>query len=143
MKIAFTFMAMLIVALAAQSQRPVASLGLEKSVTGMEYGAMALYRTKAQWGFGGFYQTELPKKSEGLKGANTFYGAVLYAPVMKSQKINFYMNIRLGVVNKTFVIITPGLETELIFSKRVSLGLGMGFRKSYPALAARIYTRIL
>jgi hypothetical protein len=124
------------------SQRMMLTPGVEKTVSEYQYGATLLLQTNKKWGLGGFYQTGISKEEEGTVKKNPFYGAVLYAPLSKTDKINFYATLRCGVVNENFVVIVPGLETQLRLFKNFQAGFGMGYRMGYPSVSCKIYTSI-
>jgi len=115
---------------------------IEKTVTGNQYGSQLLWETKGQWGFGGFYQTAWQQTTEGVQTVNPFYGITVNAPVMKSDKINFYFNIRGGVVNQHFLAIAPGLETKLKISRILGVSALMSVRMTYPSAALKIYVTL-
>jgi|GEM_PF-1315733 hypothetical protein len=117
----------------AYSQQVRIAPFIEKTVAGNQYGTQLLFQTKNKWNFGGFYQTSLQHSSEGIQSANPFFGIAVSAPLVKSEKINFQFNTRCGIVNQLFVVVVPGLETELKVSKTISLSTLMSIRMSYPS----------
>ena len=119
----------------------VSPLG-EKTVSGWQYGAALSFSTKSKWSFGGFYQQDMLTKVEsGLQPAN-FYGLTVNAPLAKCDKLNFYFNTRLGLANQYFVVLVPGLETELNLTKRFSVSTLMSVRMSYPSAALKVNIRL-
>lgn len=122
------------------SQHLVTSLQLEYTVTGPHYGASLTYETGKLWGLGGFLQEAAP--SDDAATQDRFYGAVLQAPLVKSQKLSFLALLRGGFVNDKFLVIIPGLETRIDLGKRVALSAGMSFRKSYPALSSKLSLKL-
>lgn len=141
-KTLFILIGFLLAASMAFSQQFKLAPTVEKTVAGNQYGSLLMYQNKRQWGFGGFYQTSLQRNSEGIHVHNQFYGIVINAPLVKSDKMNFYFNTRCGLVNQFIVVVAPGLETELKISKLISIAAAMSLRMTYPSAAARIYFKI-
>ena len=141
-KIFLMFTGSLLAVSMAFSQQLKMAPTVEKTVAGNQYGSLLMYQNKSQWCFGGFYQTSLLRNSEGIHSINQFYGIVFNAPIVKSDKINFYFNARCGLVNQFSMVIAPGVETEINISKSISIGVAMSLRMTYPSAAARIYFKI-
>ncbi len=115
---------------------------VEKTVTGTQYGAILNFRTKSNWGFGTFYQTTAFTNPEGAQTSNPFWGISVSAPLAKADKINFYFNTRVGIVNQYFLVATPGLETEIRISKAIRISTMMSMRMSYPSALAWVSIKI-
>jgi len=114
---------------------------VEKTVAGTQYGSMLVFRSRGLWSFGGFYQSTLQEGVDGLRPAN-FCGLTVAAPLMKSGRMNFYGNVRAGLVDQTFVAVVPGLETELKLSRKFSLAATMSIRMTYPSAGVKLYIRL-
>ncbi|HCW08249.1 MAG TPA: hypothetical protein DGG95_12885 [Cytophagales bacterium] len=128
-------------AVAAKAQHVLASPIIEKTIAGNQYGGQLLLETKSQWGFGVFYLKSL-QRSEGGQSYYPFYGASLNAPLIKSGKIHFFLNVRAGFVNTNFFVIAPGFETRLAVTKSVSLSLLSSIRMQSPSTALRINIKL-
>jgi len=141
-KISFTLIVLLSFLKVSYSQRIILSGILEKTVAGNQYGAQLACRTKSSWNFGGFYQESMLIKSDGAASRNPFYGITASVPLVKSDKLDFYFNTRAGIVNQFFFAVVPGLETELKFSKVLSLSALMSVRMSYPSALFKVNIKI-
>ena len=108
------FFEMLFFVVVANSQHLLIAPTIEKTIAGNQYGSQLSFETKGQWNVGGFYQTSWQQTTEGIKFINPFYGITINAPLAKSERINFYVNVRAGVVNQRFLVVAPELETKLI-----------------------------
>ena len=126
----------------ATAQQLVVSPMTEKAVTGWQVGTVIKFQTKGKWALGGFYQTSITPNVEDEKVKDTFYGAAVYAPIVRTNKLVFYINLRGGVVNEKFVAIAPGLETEINLFKNLSLAFGTSVRMQYPSATARINLKL-
>jgi hypothetical protein len=138
-KIALVIFETLFFVVLANGQRIILVSTIEKTVVGNQYGLQLLLQTKSQWNFGGFYQTAWQQTTEGVQTVNPFYGICVNAPLAKSDKINFYFNLRGGVVNQFFLAVAPGLETKLKISKIIGISTLMSIRMSYPSASLKIY----
>lgn len=127
---------------ATMAQQLVISPMTEKSVAGWQVGSVIKFQTKGKWSLGAFYQTSLTANVEDENIKDTFYGAVVYAPLVRTDKLIFYVNLRGGVVNEKFVAITPGIETEINLFKNLSFALGTSIRMQYPSATARINLKL-
>ncbi|MBS1509010.1 MAG: hypothetical protein JSS79_20400 [Bacteroidetes bacterium] len=115
---------------------------VEKTVAGNQYGSLLVFQTKRLWSIGGFYQSSVTRTSEGIQTSNPFYGVSISAPLVRSGKINLLANGRVGVVNEDFLVVVPGLETEVKISRSISVSSLMSIRMSYPSAALRIAIKI-
>jgi len=130
---------MLFFVIVANAQHVLLVPTIEKAVGGNQYGSQLLFEVKNQWSFGGFYQTSLRLNPDGEQTLNEFYGVAINAPLVKSDKINFYFNVRGGVVNQHFLVVVPGLETKLKISRRLGVSTLMSVRMTYPSASLKIY----
>ena len=140
-KIAVTILISFLMTVGYSQQLRFAPL-VEKTVAGTQYGAMLNFRTKSNWGFGTFYQTNAFTNQEGTQTSNPFFGISVSAPLAKTDKINFYFNTRAGIVNQYFLVATPGLETEIKISRVISISTMMSIRMSYPSASAWVSIKI-
>lgn len=125
----------------AQSQNIVVVPGVEQTVTGMQYSVTGIAFTKKLWGAGAFYQNSI--RSGETSSTYSFVGMILYAPIVNTQRIQFFGTVRTGVINKQFVTIVPGVETHIPVSKRFGCIIGTGYRMGYPSLSAKLYWKFL
>ena len=115
---------------------------VEKTVAGNQYGTLLVLQTKKLWSIGGFYQASFTRTAEGVQATNPFYGVSISAPLVRSGKLNLFANGRVGVVNHDFLVVVPGLETEVRITRLISVSALMSVRMSYPSAAARIAIKI-
>ena len=115
---------------------------VEKTITGYEYGSAVAFRTKSQFSFGAFYQGNIARTPERTQVVNPFYGLLLTAPLLKCDRINFHANTRVGFVNKTFMVIVPGIETEIKIFNALSFGIGMSVRKGFVSANGNMKVKI-
>jgi hypothetical protein len=115
------------------------SIGVEKTATRCLYGGALTVETKGKWGMGAFYQTALLNDArESLKLNDAFYGMSFQVPLAKTQKIDFFATIRLGLVNEDFFVAVPGLETRIKTWRKLSTVFSMGYRVGYPAIGLKL-----
>lgn len=141
MKKVVTLIAAMAILFHGKAQHALFSPYIEKTVAGSQYGSQLLFELKSKWSFGGFYQESM-KRSEGDNSLYPFYGATINAPVMKTQRIKFFFNVRAGFVNNYFFAVAPGFETKLSFSNRLSVSLLSSIRMQSPSTALRINIKI-
>lgn len=130
MKAKIVFMVFFSVPVWLSAQRVAVSSTIEKTINCYQYGASVALELPSQWKLGGFYQTSFPKKEE-VRPHEHFWGMTVTAPLVKTDRIVFYSNARIGIVNKYFLAVCPALGTELKLSKRFYLNVGMSIRKGY------------
>jgi hypothetical protein len=128
----------------AGAQQVVTQAGIEKTVARLEYGVSVSYETKRLWALGSFYQTNLNlNHAEGtLTEKNFFYGILLQAPIAKSERLAFLLNLRSGFINDKFFVVVPSLETRVHVSNRVGVSIGTALRMGYPALSAKVFLKL-
>ena len=73
---------------------------------------------------------------------NPFFGILVHAPFVKTDKVSFYGTLRTGVVNRYFAVCVPGLETDLKLSNALSLGVGVSVRMTYPSASLKLNIRL-
>lgn len=126
----------------ANAQRLSLVPTVEKTVAGNQYGTLLVFQTKRLWSMGGFYQASFARNGEGVLSSNPFYGVSLSAPLVRSGKVNMLANGRVGVVNEAFLVVVPGLETEVRINRFISVSSLMSVRMSYPSAAIRVAIKI-
>jgi hypothetical protein len=115
---------------------------MEKTISENEFGAAITYRSKRLFGIGGFYQGSIDRNSEKLKVQDPFYGAVVSIAMLKCDRLNFHANTRIGFVNKNFLVVVPGVETEIRLFKAVGLGIGISIRRGFVAVNTSIKIKL-
>ena len=120
------------------------SIGIEKTAPRCLYGGGLTFETKKKWGLGAFYQAGIQSEAkESLKLNDAFYGLLVQAPLAKSQKIDFFVTARFGMVNENFFVVVPGLETRIKTWRKFSTTFGMGYRVGYPSIGLKLSHPIL
>ena len=123
------------------AQHVVVSPIVEKTINSYQYGASVSMEIPSQWRFGGFYQTSLSKQEQ-IRPHEHFWGVTVSAPLMKADRITFYSNARVGIVNKYFLVVCPAIATELKISKRFHINVGMSIRKGYLSAQTSLNIKI-
>jgi hypothetical protein len=132
------FILILLASVEANSQSLVVSAVTELTVAGYEAGGILSFENKRSWRLGAFYQTSLIFANQEQKSGNLFYGIMMSAPLVRSEKVNFSATARPGIVNKQFYVISPGFETDCKVGKDFSVGIGLSIRKTYPSATLKI-----
>lgn len=123
---------------ASYAQNVLVTSTSEWTVSGIEVGGSVGFQSKKLWSFGGFFQRGIAKNSEENTQVESFAGIYGNVPIAKSERVNFFFSSRLGFVDKDFFVFVPGVETRVNITKRLGVNMGMGVRKSYPALNGKI-----
>jgi hypothetical protein len=128
----------------ASAQKLFLQTGVEKTVAGYEYVGSLSYETKRMWALGSFYQTGLTRNNpEGiLAPKNNFYVMLMQAPIAKSERLAFLVNLRAGFVNEKFLVIVPSVETRVHISSRIGVTVGTGLRMGYPSLSVKTFIKL-
>jgi hypothetical protein len=124
----------------AKSQDLILGMQLETTVAGSQSGVTIMYEAKKGFGIGGFYQRDIQPSRE-LKTLNTFYGGQIQAPLVKSERLMLSAVLRGGFVNQ-FVVVVPGLETQINIRKRLGVAIGSSLRMNYPAFSAKAVLKL-
>jgi hypothetical protein len=136
-----TFMILFGMPVWLSAQHVVVSPMVEKTINCYQYGASVSMEVPSQWRFGGFYQTSLSRQ-ELVGHREHFWGMTVSAPLMKADRITFYGNARIGIVNKYFMVVCPAVATELKISKRFHINVGMSIRKEYLSAQTSLNIKI-
>jgi hypothetical protein len=123
------------------AQHVVVSPMVEKTISSYQYGASVSMEIPSQWRFGGFCLASLSRQ-EKIKHREHFWGMTISAPLMKSDRITFYSNARVGVVSKYFLVVCPAVVTELEILKRLHLNVGMSIRRGYLSAQTSLNIKI-
>lgn len=134
----YLFIFLFIACQAAAAQQISFSPLVERTVAGWQYGSSLLYENSSKWGFGAFYQSIVRRGPEGITMKNPFAGILINTPVSKSEKLNLYVHTRIGLTNNRYVVLVPGLETELKLVKHLSISGVMSFRMGYPSAMGKV-----
>jgi hypothetical protein len=141
MKRKIAFMILFLTPVWLSAQHVVVSPMVEKTINSYQYGASVSMEIPSQWRFGGFYQTSL-SGHEQIGPPENFWGMAISAPLMKADRITFYGNARIGIVNKYFLGACPAVATELKILKRLHLNMGISIRKGYLSAQTSLNIKI-
>lgn len=122
----------------AKAQQVETSILAEKTIVGTQYGTALNYRSRSQWKGGVFFQSGVSKEREQVTGKQTFYGVSLSVPLAQSLPVIVSATIRGGVANERFIVLVPGIETEIRADKRVSILIGTSIRMQHVAASLTI-----
>jgi hypothetical protein len=132
------FLLLILPALQTKGQKLVVSAISEMTVYGYQGGGILSFQNKHYWRFGAFYQAPIRVRKNERGPKNEFLGLVTAIPLAKTDKIIFYGVGRGGVIDKTFMVFTPGLDTEVKIGDNISLCAGMSIRNTYPSVLLKI-----
>lgn len=141
MKEKIVFMILFGMPLWLPAQHIVVSSTVEKTINSYQYGTSVSMEVPSQWKFGGFYQTSL-SKDERITPREQFWGMTLSAPLMRTDRMTFNSNVRIGIVNKYFLLVCPAVFTELKLSKRFYINVGISVRKGYISAQTSLSIKI-
>ncbi|MGE0590246.1 MAG: hypothetical protein AB7O48_16825 [Cyclobacteriaceae bacterium] len=130
MKRQIILVALFVTPVLLSAQHVVVTPLVEKTIDSYQYGASVAIEVASKWKFGGFYQTALSRQ-EKVGRHDPFWGMTISTPLMKADRITFYTNARIGIVNKYFFVVCPAVVTELKISERFNINMGMSIRKGY------------
>lgn len=135
------FIILLLMPVLLSAQHMVVAPTVEKTIDRYQYGTSLSLEIPAQWRFGGFYQTSL-SSPEHTSEREHFWGLTIYAPLMKADRITFYGNARVGIVNKYFMVVSPAVITELKIFGQLHLDVGLSVRKGYLSAQTSLNIKI-
>jgi hypothetical protein len=67
---------------------------------------------------------------------------LMQAPIAKSERLAFLVNLRAGFVNEKFLVIVPSVETRVHISSRIGVTVGTGLRMGYPSLSVKTFIKL-
>jgi hypothetical protein len=114
------------------------SLSIQKTVLGLQKGIEAGYVNSKGWGLITFHQSALNSQNEKLGNSYNFNGLMFQAPIKQCADISVYGQLKLGIVNKNFIIIIPQLEFQMKVFNKVSLGINSSYRMAQAAIGTRL-----
>lgn len=127
--------------LSAMAQGLLLQAGVEKTVSGNQVATGITLESKKLWGVGIFGQADyaISPTEDSRMLANPFYGVVLQAPLMRSEKIAFLTSLRAGLVNEQFFVLVPSVETRMAIHSRLGLSIGSAIRMGHPSVTGKVY----
>ncbi|MEP2512611.1 MAG: hypothetical protein ABJH72_24765 [Reichenbachiella sp.] len=128
---------LLITHLSVGQQMRISTLA-EKTIMGLQVGTEVSYRLKNNMTFGGFYQRNLRGANEINNNVYEYTGGAFSLAIAKCENIMINAVLRGGLSNRRFVIVTPGIDTELKLTKILSVNLGMSIRAAEAAVNAKL-----
>lgn len=110
----------------------------EKTIMGLQVGTEVSYRLKNNFTFGGFYQRNFRGANEINQNVYEYAGGSISVPIARCENIMISGALRGGLSNRRFLIVTPGIDTELKLTKMLSVGAGMSIRATEAAVNAKL-----
>lgn len=126
------------------AQKIFVSVGIEKTVFQNQVTADFSFETKRGIGMGVFYQmgVSLPGSTNELTSQQSIYGGIVQLPLAKSNKLALYGNLRIGFVDKNYLVAIPSIETRVTLGKRTGVSFGSSFRQGYPAFSLKTFIKL-
>ena len=132
-------MAMCFILFPAKGQNLHVCLGVEKTAKRALYGGILMLENRKKFAVGVAYQAYISNDAKKeIKLSDIFYGVAFQAPIAKTEKIDFFATVRLGLVNENFFVALPGLETRIKAWRNLSTTFCMGYRVGYPSLGLKL-----
>ena len=95
---------------------------------------------------GGFYQKAMVSNNAESASKRVIeekvYGFYIGISFIQSKRINVNFNLRTGSVNDQFLVITPSVFSDVMISKFLGIGLGVGMRNLQPTYSGRIILKM-
>ncbi|HYG03445.1 MAG TPA: hypothetical protein VD927_13430 [Chryseosolibacter sp.] len=126
----------------ANAQSFSIAMNAEKTVSGTQYGPALSFQTKSNWRAGAFYQSVMNVRPERGEIKSEFYGISAAAPLKKCDGFVFYATFRAGLSNNQFLVLVPGIETEIRLTPRASVAFGTSIRMQHVAASGKLMFRI-
>lgn len=133
-----TLMIILGIARQASAQSIELSGFAQSTVMGLQKGYALDYRIQAGFSLGVFHQSTQNFSFESAKSNYPFTGVNVGFPIKNCGDLSLIGNLKTGLVNNQFLIVTPELETRLAITKFMKIGIGAGMRSRQAALSARL-----
>lgn len=125
--------------LGAQAQQHfVAGSYIEATIMGNQAGGWLGYQTRKNGAYGLFFQKNTRSTEQTSFLANSFYGGVAKLNLVNSFRMSFAMVFRAGLANDKFLVIVPGTETKIHFTKGLHFTTGLAWRAGEPAVSMGI-----
>lgn len=123
------------------AQQVVVTAYVEKTHVGPKSGTSIGHLNEYGWEYGAFYQESsllesmLSEQQRALLPRfyeREFFGAYFTVPLVDTDLLSVRTQIRTGVVNREYFIITPSFLGDIRASKNIRFGLGVGTRALRP-----------
>ncbi|MFT4737442.1 MAG: hypothetical protein ACI8QD_002930 [Cyclobacteriaceae bacterium] len=125
---------------------------IEKTSVSLKTGTALVIENDYQWEYGAFYQesslaqkvfmspdqiSNLPRVYE-----KNFGGLFFAAPVVQGKSYNVKLNVRAGLGNGEWFIITPSVLANYELFNRINVSAGLGARAFRPTMQAGISMKL-
>lgn len=133
---------LMLIVLDTKAQVVEISTFTQSTIMGLQKGVEIGVFSKGGLGFSTFYQSTEVFSFE--TGANNYpyYGFAANVPVKQCSGLSFHAQLRGGVVNQEFIIVTPQVETRLDINHWITGAITAGYRAGQPAVGAKIILKI-
>ena len=140
---AFILLFLIACSIRSKGQGVEISSKVQQTVMGLQTGHSLEFRTADGYGIGSFYQSTNYMSFEQSATNYPFYGLSLSAPLTRCGNVQVLGQLLTGVVNQKFLIATPEIETRIVLTKFIQLGIGAGYRSRQAAVSARLIINTL
>lgn len=122
-----------------KAQHAYGSVFIQNTIAGLQQGTEIGFLTQKQFAVGAFFQSTEILNVEKSVHNYPYYGVTLQAPIKTScNGVSFLAQVKTGVVNNEFIVVTPQLETQLDITSFLKVGFNMGYRAGHSAIGARV-----
>ncbi len=107
---------------------------IEQTARGAGYEAGLGFEFRSKVAAGVFYQTKSFREADNFAiQSDTYYGGYAHLPIVKERRLMLGAVLRGGLINKSFFVITPALETRFNVTSNFGVITGLAYRQGYPA----------
>jgi hypothetical protein len=122
-----------------RGQHIYGSVFTQNTIAGLQQGTEVGYTGARNFGVGVFFQSTEVMSLERSLHNYPFYGVSAQVPIKAGcNGLSFVAQVRAGLVNHEFIIVTPQLETQLDINHFIKVGLNMSHRAGHSAVGARL-----
>jgi len=115
---------------------------LQETVMGTQKGYSIRVATNNKLKLGVFYQSTYHLNFENKEGNYAFKGLEAVFLLKSCGSLTFNAVAKVGLVNQSFVIITPEVETTWHLNRYIGLAVGAGIRAREAAISARAVIKL-
>ncbi|MEQ9379212.1 MAG: hypothetical protein RIG68_28740 [Imperialibacter sp.] len=94
---------------------------------------------------GGFYQKAMNEQGESTYRKiveEKFYGMYLGVSFIQTERVNVSFKVRAGSVNDKFLLLTPSVFSDVMISRSLGFGFGLGMRNLQPTYTGRLVLKL-
>ncbi|MCR9067066.1 MAG: hypothetical protein NXI00_24080, partial [Cytophagales bacterium] len=71
-----------------------------------------------------------------------FYGMYMGISFVETERLKMSFNIRAGAVNDKYLVITPSVYSDVMLTRFLGVGAGLGMRNLMPTYQARVTVKL-